>query len=202
MTGTHKKGFTLVETLVSIGLFSILTAVAIGGFVHALHTQKEIAGLISAQSTVSSAIEQIAREARTGYLFCHNPNSNNPDTCSCSSDNNPNDPTWTCTDLNFFNSDGEAVHYTLQNGALDRSDNLENGGAAEPLTGNDVNVRYLSFQLFGHIEGDNRPPRITIVLGISPSSTDPAVANDILHFETSVSARQIDCTQGVPIPQC
>ena len=56
------KGFTLVELLVAIGIFSILMAVGVGGFVHALHTQREVAALIATQSNASIALEQMARD--------------------------------------------------------------------------------------------------------------------------------------------
>lgn len=206
---TKKKGFTLVETLVAIGLFSIISAIAIGGFVHALHTQKEVAGLIASQSTVSLAIEQMAREIRTGYLFCHANDGkglNSPPLAVCGCVNvlsPPNPPnSWACQSLQYYNAQSEQVTYALSDGTLVRADSAQNSQGAQPLTGDDVTVRYLSFRLFGQLEGDHWPPRITILLGISPSSTDPTVANDILNFQTTVSARQIDCVPGSDPPSC
>lgn len=221
MTGTHNQpsraGFTLVETLISIGIFMVLVVIAVGGFVQALHTQGEIGTLISAQSNVNLGIEEMAREMRTGYLFCHDSGSNAP-LASCApctiTDSGYSDPgapahlsvdgnlpVWTCSALDFFNSNSEHVNYALSNGVLMRSDSTQNGGAAQPLTSNDVTVKYLSFRMFGNTEGDGWPPRITILLGIAPSSTDPAIANTVLNFETTVSGRQVDCTPG-PSPQC
>jgi type II secretory pathway pseudopilin PulG len=226
MTGIHndkmKAGFTLVETLVSVGIFMILVTIAVGGFVQALHTQGEVTQLISAQSNVSLGVEQMAREIRTGYLFCHfsggttsSPACDTPPLATCvqtdsgipaegsapvkviNEETGEYDlPLWTCPALDFYNSNSEHVNYSLQNGVLMRSDSAENGGIAEPLTSNDVTVKYLSFRMVGNLEGDGWPPRITIFLGIAPSSSDPAITITTLNFETTVSARQIDCTAG------
>jgi len=209
MIGIHKKhasaGFTLVETIISIGIFMILVSIAVGGFVQALHTQGEVGTLISAQSNVSLGVEEMAREIRTGYLFCHDSGSNTPSSSCDSAVGTPchknSDGSWSCPALDFFNSNSEHVNYGLSNGALTRSDNDQDNGARLPLTSGDVTVKYLSFRLFGNIEGDGWAPRITILLGIAPSSSDPAIANTVLNFETTVSARQIDCTPG-PSPSC
>lgn len=187
-----KKGFTIVETLVAIGLFSILIAIAAGGFTRALRTQREAAALISAQSNAGLAIEQIAREARTGYLFCDNPASPIPaprPPCApphCSI----NGAVWMCDLLDFFNAQGENVQYSLGGGGvLDRSA----GGAAQPITSDNVKIDYLKFTIFGNIEGDTWNPRITVNMGVSPNSNDPALVNNVLNLQTSVSARGIDC---------
>lgn len=204
MTGTHNKngknkGFTLVETIIAIGLFSTLVAIAVGAFVNAIRTEREVGNLISAQSNVSLAIEQMAREARTGYLFCHKPDytlgeQNTPDPdCGCTV--NLSNNVWTCSALDFLNAQSEDVVYSNSSpsGTLMRKDNLENGGVAEPLTGDDVTVKNLQFILRGQLEGDGWSPFITVSLAISPSSTDPVVASTTLYFQTSVSSRQIDC---------
>lgn len=194
-----KKGFTIVEMLVAIALFSIVTAIAVGGFTTALRTQRQVAALISVESNVSLAMEQMAREIRTGYLFCHNM-SNNP-TCTCAAGGGPNScgvpPTngnVVTTDLNFFNANSANIIYSLVPGtnALTRSDS-DNGGISQAITGDTVAVKYLRFVITGNEEGDHWAPRITISLGVAPSSTDPAIANDVLNLQTSVSARGIDC---------
>ncbi len=204
-----KKGFTLIELLVAIAVFSIVVAIGVGGFVHALRTQREVAALIATETNASTALEQMAREIRTGELFCTNAGSDpgTPATqnAACAPVNGMgcsiNGTVWTCNSiLDFYNSDGNNVDYELNNGSLGRSqDGID--GDFTPLTSNNVNVVSTTFIIFGNTEGDNWPPRITIVLRVAPSSTDPALANDILDFQTTVSAREIDCTQG-PSVEC
>lgn len=199
---TDRRGFTIVESLIAIGLFSILVTIAVGSFVNALHTQHEVGNLISAQSTVSLSIEQMAREMRTGYLFCHTADGKLNDSpplavCGCSKigSSGPTGkyPVWQCSELNFLNALSESTTYYVSNGALTRSSTNENNGVGQPLTGNDISVKNLTFILRGQLEGDNEPPFVTISISVSPSSTDPADASTTLHFQTSVSARQIDC---------
>lgn len=182
-----KKGFTLVEMLVAIGLFSIIVAIAAGGFTNALRTQRQVASLIAAQSNAGLALEQIAREARTGYLFCHGLTGG--PTCTPAG-GGPR----IYRDLNFYNAAGANVCYTLANGALQRNDNCGGGGTPQSVTGANVAVTYLTFTLFGNQENDHWNPRVTIVMGVAPSSTDPAVANNVLSLQTTVSARGIDCS--------
>src|SRR5689334_8349161 len=67
----RRAGFTLVEVLIAIGLFSILFAIAGGGFVNTLRAQRQLSAMMAAESNVSIALEEMARDMRTGYLFCH-----------------------------------------------------------------------------------------------------------------------------------
>ncbi len=205
------SGFTLVELLVAIALFTIIVGVAVGGFTNALRTQRQVSSLIATQSNVSLALEQIAREIRTGYLFCHSgvPGSVTPDpSCGCvvsasnytpvippaypSEEINGNLPTWACNALDYYTAGGIHVHYSISGGSLLRDD----GTGAQSITGDNVNVQTIKFILFGNIEGDNWTPRVTISLGVSPNSTDPATMNDVLNLQTTVSARLIDCTNA------
>jgi prepilin-type N-terminal cleavage/methylation domain-containing protein len=209
---TTKKGFTLIEMLVTVGLFTIIIAIAVGGFTNAIRTQQQVSSLISAQSNVSLALEQMSREIRTGYLFCHDPgvSTYSPrcddsdtfdpagNTCTVDPASGPDSPIWTCPTLDFYDAGGNHLNYSWAGGELTES---INSSTAQSLTGGAVSVKYLRFRLFGQTEGDQWPPRVTISIGIAPSSTDPAVANDVFNLETTVSARTIDCTTG-PNPQC
>jgi prepilin-type N-terminal cleavage/methylation domain-containing protein len=205
-----KQGFTLVETLVAIGIFSILVAIGVGGFSHALQTQREVASLIATQSNASVALEEMAREVRTGFLFCTTPQSNGfqqlPNICqqnalSEGSGCIQNGNVWTCNKiLDFYNANGQNVDYELANGEISRSETGP-GGALIPITGDNILVNKLTFTIFGNTEGDYWPPRITISLGVVPSSTDPALTSDVLNLQTTISAREIDCTPTDPT-QC
>src|SRR5579863_5544609 len=105
-TTTQRRGFTLIELLIAVSLFAIAVAIAAGGFVRALRTQRQLIALVSANSSASLAIEQIAREIRTGTDF----------TCSTGIPNAYNG--LTCTDLSFVDATGQQVTYALQNSTL------------------------------------------------------------------------------------
>jgi len=197
----HKSsGFTLVELMVAIALFSILVSMAAGGFVRALRSERQVAAMMAAESNISLAMEEMTREIRTGYLFCHDPGSGQPSgACSavypsgitmCTSDNAPT-PTWTCPNgLEFYNANGDKVDYVLTNGILERSDNSENGGALTALTSANIDVTYLTFTLFGNLETDSWNPRVTISASVEPN--DNTVTWSTANLEATVSARSID----------
>jgi len=192
-----QKGFTLIEMLITVGLFAIIVTIAMGSFTNAIRTQRQIASLLSAESNVSIALEQMTRAMRTGYLFCHDVGINTPSS-SCNDVYNTALPTcqinngaWTCPAVNFYDAVGQPTRYFLQNGALMES---VNGLPALSVTGSNVSVKYLRFRMIGQTEGDYWPPRITIAIGLTPSSTDPAVSSNVFNLETTVSSRNIDCT--------
>lgn len=200
-----KKGFTLIEMLVTAGLFAIIVTIAVGGFANAIRTQRQVSSLISAQSNVSLALEQMARQIRTGYLFCNVPENEATSSgngiapaaanagCACAlSTSTPG--WWTCSNLAFYDANSNPVEYFLNNGALVESSTLVQGGG-QSVTGDTVSVQRLEFLLYGQTEGDTWPPRVTILLTVAPSSTDPAIAGDTFNLETTVSARSIDCTE-------
>lgn len=207
-----KKGFTLVELLITVGLFATIVTIAVGGFTNALRTQRQVASLISAQSNVSLALEQMSRQVRTGYLFC-NPYGNTQTgsgpasttassalaDCGCVYTPATAPPgSWDCNALDFYDDNSNHIVYFLQNGALMESSTQinANGNGPQAITSDSVSVRYLRFQLSGQVEGDYWTPRIAVSLGIAPSSTDAAVSSDIINLETTISARSIDCQPG------
>ena len=198
---TKNKGFTLIEIIVALALFSAIVAIAVGGFARALHAQKEASDLIAVQSSAGVALEQVAREIRTGYLFCVTPTStvtlggqtpwtstSTPEldcATQCVSTSTATSEPWICSGfLHFYNAYTEPVSYSLGGGSL-----LRNGS---PITSENVHIASLSFILFGQLVGDHWNPRITIAMGVAPSTTDPAIAGDITNLETTVSAREPD----------
>jgi hypothetical protein len=141
---------------------------------------------------------------RTGYLFCHTPGVNDINDPSPNCNDEANNPaefcsvasstqTWTCPALDFYDAEGNHVNYSLLNGAL--VETIGNG-APQSITGDTVSVQYLQFVMHGMMEGDNWNPRITISMGITPSSTDVAVQSTTFNLQTTVSARTIDCIPG------
>lgn len=166
--GNFNKGFTIVELLVAIGLFGAIVSIAMGGFVRALQTQKQIVALITANSNVSLVIEQMSREIRTGFNFCN---------LNCPSDS-----------LTFTNSRGEQVTYAygvaVGYGTITRQ---VGSGNINPITADNVNIRYLNFKVS---ENPSYPPRVTILVGLSPKIGQAInVSENITNIQTTVSVR-------------
>lgn len=167
-----KEGFTLVEILVAIAVFSIATSIAVGSFTRILKSQRQTASLIAANSNASLTIEQIAREIRTGKNFCRGNSCPSPDF------------------LSFVNARDQNVVYCLAEEAVWKGVDAREGCGGrsfQKVTSDNVRVVYLNFRLFGHREGDGFPPRVTIIMGVS--SPEAGVSGTVYNFQTTVSAR-------------
>jgi prepilin-type N-terminal cleavage/methylation domain-containing protein len=197
-----RKGFTLIELLVTVGLFAIVISIAVGGFTSAIRTQRQVSALISAESNISLSLEQMARQVRTGYLFCSSYGNTNPQIgngpsavadCGCSLSAAPGAPSgsWTCNSLEFYDAGSNLIFYTVRNGAL--MEGMNSTTTLQSVTGNAVTVKDMRFQIFGQTETDHWTPRVTVSLQLAPSSTDPSILSDVFNIQTTVSARTIDC---------
>ena len=165
-----KKGFTMIELLVAMTLFSFLMAVAAGGFVKAMRTQRAIVALMAVNDNASLTLEQMAREMRTGYHF------------KMISD----------TEIQFVSGYNELVSYRLnEDGAIERGIT----GASlvtdyEKITADNVKVTNLRFELRGASYGDGMQPRITIA--ISVTSPNSFLGNVSTNIQTTVSSRILE----------
>ena len=65
-----KSGFTLMETLVALGIFSLVVSVTVGIFVGSSGSQKKIMELYGTQREGSYLMETISRELRMATAIC------------------------------------------------------------------------------------------------------------------------------------
>lgn len=172
-----RRGYTAVELIVATGVFTTLSAVAVGGFVTAMRSQRQVTGLLVANSTASLMLEQMAREVRTGRDFCL-PSAGN----SCVS-GAPGD----YANLVFTNAVNQRITYVVSGGIVSRAVGF---AAPEPVTGANANIAYMNFRIIGNSPTDGYPPRITIFMGVG--SREPSILPNIIRMQTTVSARLID----------
>ena len=164
----RRRGFTLVELLVSVGLFLAIISIATGSFVRSLRAQRQISGLISAENNINLVLEQMVREIRTSTAFCSSAPCSSPD------------------ELTFTNALGQPVAYRLHGAAVERGV----GDASSALTSGNVSVSYLRFAVTGQAPGDGWSPRVTIFVGVS--SNEAGLSSIVAHLQTTVSARLLD----------
>lgn len=156
-----KRGLTMIELIVAIGIFGLTIGMAMGIFVLAVTSQRRITALKNIEDNVRFAIESISREIRTGRNFNNNSNL-----------------------LSFANAKGESVVYRLNASIIEKSS--DGGINYSTITGSEVTIDYLNFYLSGQVAGDNLEPRITITMGVS-SKVGNQNAN--LKIQTTISER-------------
>ena len=163
-----QRGFTLIELMVALSLFVIVLGISSSIFIRSLRSQRAIINLISVNDNSSLAIEQMAREVRTGTNFSANPPDNNQ--------------------LSFTNALSKAVIYRLNitSGAIERN---EDGGVFSPITSANVRVEKLNFILSG-AGVDSKQARITVAMRVG--STAALLQNFYTDVQTTLSPRILD----------
>jgi prepilin-type N-terminal cleavage/methylation domain-containing protein len=81
MNPTHQKfhsGFTLIEMIVSLGVFGIIVTTAIGALLVLVSSNQKLQGEQSVMTNLAFALDGMTREIRTGYFyFCDGVNNQN-----------------------------------------------------------------------------------------------------------------------------
>ncbi|MEK7636050.1 MAG: prepilin-type N-terminal cleavage/methylation domain-containing protein [Patescibacteria group bacterium] len=180
-----KNGFTLIELIITLGIFVILISIAIGGFINALRNQRTAVGLMEINDNMSLVLEQMAREIRLGYNFIS-----------------------ATGELQFKNAKGDDVVYKLN---LDGDDSnpkkysIEkgiNGAPLAPITAE--NIKITDFKIYACGENldstlladcpspNNIQPRITLSLRITGKGKDAYIKTLGVYNEiqTTISSRQ------------
>lgn len=159
-----QKGFTIVEMLISIGLFVTVITVTSAAFLVGLRAQRQIISILNANDNASYAMEVMSRDIRMGKTF-FSPLSEI---------------------LTFLNYKGEAVVYRLNNNAIERS---IAGDDFQTLTASNVRVLRLDFHVTGEKRFDNEQTRITITIQIS---TKYGAQEVITNLQTTISPRELE----------
>ena len=71
-----KKGFTLIEMIVSLGIFTVVALIAVGALLKVMDANRKAVNLKTAINNMNFTIESMSREMRMGNDFYLN---NNPD---------------------------------------------------------------------------------------------------------------------------
>jgi prepilin-type N-terminal cleavage/methylation domain-containing protein len=64
-----KSGFTLIEMLVSLSLFTIVVTIAVGAFLSLIGSSKGVQGEQSVMATLTFVLDSMTREIRTGNAY-------------------------------------------------------------------------------------------------------------------------------------
>lgn len=172
------RGFTLVEMIVSIGLFSIVMLITTAAYLAIVTLDKEARATNELVSNLSFAVDSMARNMRTGTAYrCDGGTNGTP--CS--------------TGIAFTDADGTTqVTYVLKNdGTIGQcTSGVCTSSSAVSLTDPRITITTLAFLVRGVGVGDGKQPEVLITI----RGTMPAKSGRVVDFsiQTSATQRQLE----------
>lgn len=158
----------MIELIVGVFIFSILIVLAGGSLIPSFELQRRALNIKRAEENGSFVLELMTRELRVA-----NPISTADNSCPGSGGSS----------LSFTHPVNGNVEYFLSGAAVHRRVN----GVDSVLSNPDVEVSRLTFCISGNSLGDNRQPRVSIILGINAGGLIKQAAT--LDLQTTVSQR-------------
>ena len=185
-----KRGFTLIEVLVSVSIFAIVMLIATGAVFSIVEANKKTHSLKSVMTNLNFALESIARDMRVGFSY----------TCNGGADcqaggivfnykanrSVDGDASYDSTDVN------DRIEYSIVNERLMKRVYGTGPTAtlgAVPITAEEIHILSMKFYLIGSAAADGKQPKVLITIegyaGTGQTRSD-------FNIQTTVSQRSID----------
>lgn len=171
--GAAPGGFTLVEMMVSVGLFAIVMTIGMAALLSMITENRRAQSVNSVTTNLNFALESMARNLRTGISY-------------------------SCAGLGNCAGGGSYITFTDQSGVAVRYDYDAGGkrltrtkaGVTEALTSPDVEILDFAFYVRNVGSGDNAQPTILFKLyGKIPEKN--GVTSD-LSLQTLITQRRLE----------
>lgn len=162
-----KKGFTLVEIMVSLAIFSLVMVVALGAFLKIVDLNKRAQNVESAVNNLTFTMEALTRELRTGQSY--------------------STATWPISFIGKYDSSNQPVYYAYRLDAnriqrATRTGSVPIAGDFSYTTSPSVKITTLSFELI-----PNTIPMVRIYTAGEVGSVEKAKAT--FDIQTTISQR-------------
>ena len=152
------RGFTLIEMMVAVSVFSIIMTLSMGSILSILDANQKSRTLNSAMDNLNFTLEGMTRTIRFGTNYHCGSSGNTSLPLDCASPG---------TSLTLRDVNGVQVTYSLSGGRVARS---INGGANQFLTSPDMTITTLAFRVYGSPAYSNgadlfQPQAIVVIEG-------------------------------------
>ncbi len=180
------RGFTLIEMLVSVALFSIVMTIVAAAYLNLINLDRQTHATNDIVNNLNFAVDSIARTIRTGTVY----------SCGSATDSYGDCPTVPGTAMSLTNDQSQSVAYILnttthQIGTCATTVSLCNSTNATYLTDPRIKINTLSFYVSGNSKTDGLQPQVVIVIQ-GTLAVDPAHAPVNFTIETSATQRGVD----------
>jgi len=174
------RGYTLLELIVSLGIFSMVMLVVMGAYVTLISLDRQARANNQLAASLSFAVESMARSMRTGTGYACNANQSSP---NCASGGGS---------ISFLDSQGQTITYQLKNdGSIGQcTGSLCTDAVAVSLTDHRIDITSLRFYVRGVGVGDDTQPNVTFV--IAGSMVTEAGEVSTFSIQTGATQRLIE----------
>jgi len=177
----NKKGLTLIELLVGVGIFGLAFSLATGLFVGALKIQRRILALQEILNQSSYNLEYMSRALRMVKKDL---------TGKCLDSAGLNyQITQNGLGIRFLNYKDQCQEFYLDQTTLRLKEKNE---TEDYLTPDDLEVLNFNLNLVGESQKDNLQPQVTLFLKIQSPSLQPRPE---IKIQTTLSQRNLDVLQ-------
>lgn len=165
------RGFTLIEIVVSVGIFSLVMLVVTSAYLSLVTLDREARTTNEVAANLAFAVDSVARNVRMGTGY------------SCAGAGN-----GTCSQLSFTDTLSQTVTYMLKtDGTVGQcTSGVCTSSTAVSLTDPRITISSLTFYVRGVGSGDSLQPQVTV----SIRGTMPAQRGRTIDFTIQTGATQ------------
>ncbi len=191
---TQTAGFTLVEMIVAVALFSVVMLVSVSTLLALVNANRKAQALQSVINNLNIALDGLVRSARMGSIYhgadaengaCSNHDYTNPQDCSDGGaifafkpyGSTQSDPPW----IYEFDSETHTIKKSVNGTTID----------AAPITAPEVTIDDMKFYVVGTTAGDAIQPKVVIIIKGSAGALG-TTARTTFHIQATAVQRSLD----------
>lgn len=159
-------GFTLIEMLVALGVFTVVMTIAMAAFVNIMDIQKKTETFRKVNDNLNFALEAMMREIREGKGYSSGSGVNT---------------------FSFTNKYNKTVTYKLN---IEKYIERKEDAKTLRMTSTDVKITKLNFSVRGETMTDQKQP--IVIISVSGESGIREKSKSSFNLQTTVSQRQLD----------
>ncbi len=171
------KGFTLVELIVSLGLFTVVMMISTSALLSLSDTNNKVQSMRTVSDNLNLAMESMSREIRMGMFYhCDVTVGTLVNSRDCKVVNRG------ASSISFLSQNRGRITYRLNNDVIERKITT---GSFDALTAPEITITSLKFYVLDAASSNNNQPRVII----SIKGTAGSKIKSTFNMQTMVTSR-------------
>jgi prepilin-type N-terminal cleavage/methylation domain-containing protein len=188
--GVSLRGFSLIEVLVSLSIFTIVVTISVGALMSIISANAKEQNAQSVMTNVTFALDSMTREIRTGTDYYCGPIASLPTSGNTTANCGGGAEGFSFNeggDSLTKNESSNRIAFRMNNDSIERR---LGDGDWEAITSPDVHVHILRFVTTGATRGDVNSPTLTLYVRGTAGVDDEAQSD--FNIETTVVQQLLD----------